>query len=207
MGQSFDNKAIHARSVRSSFLPSLAAVPLILLAVLLPPTVEGQVANLFAPVEEPPPPESPDETTLRSRVVTVDLGQLRRAQAAVAQPSGQFRQAGDASWPASTTESVPAPDTTLTLNLFNDTVVTAIVERTAPTFSGGYAVSGRLVEEPLGTLTMVVNGARVVGTIRTPAGTYRIRSAGAGLATVNKVEEPPFECGVGESHSETVHQP
>lgn len=55
-------------------------------------------------------------------------------------------------------------------------------------------------------MTLVVNGDRVVGTVQSPEGTYRIRSIGAGLSTVSEVEEPPLECGVGESHSETDHQ-
>ena len=92
------------------------------------------------------------------------------------------------------------------MNLFDDTVVTGIVEWTEPTFSGGYAVSGRLVDEPLGTLTLVVNDERVVGTVRLPEGTYRIRSVGDGLSTISEVEEPPLECGVEEPHSETAPQ-
>ena len=67
-------------------------------------------------------------------------------------------------------------------------------------------MSGRLVDEPLGTLTLVVNAERVVGTVRLPEETYRIRSVGAGRSTISEVEEPPLECGVEEPHSETAQQ-
>ena len=161
-----------------------AATGAVLLALTAPP-VEAQPDDLFTPVNETPPSGPLADITLRSRVVTVDLGQLDRAQAAVADP--------------------PAPGTTLTLNLFDDTVVTGLVERTAPTFSGGYAVAGRLVEEPLGTMTLVVNGETVAGTVRLSGEIYHIRSVGDGLYAVSEVEEPPLDCGVGEPHSETDH--
>lgn len=66
--------------------------------------------------------------------------------------------------------------------------------------------------EPVGTLTLVVNGDVVAGTVRTPEATYRIRPAGNGLHAVSQVDlsqlpplgepipgrrpgdqEPPFE--------------
>ena len=101
---------------------------------------------------------------------------------------------------------MPKPGTTLTLNLFDDTVVTGLVEWTEPTFSGGYAVSGRLVEEPFGTMTLVVNGETVAGTVRLVGEIYRIRSVGDGQATISEVEEPPLNCEVVEPHAETDHQ-
>ena len=91
----------------------------------------------------------------------------------------------------------------LTLNLFEDTVLTGVVEWAEPTFSGGYSVSGRLVDDPLGTVTLVVNGARVMGNVRTRGGVYRIRSTADGLFTVSEVEEPPLKCGVEVPHPET----
>ena len=98
----------------------------------------------------------------------------------------------------------PVPDATLTLNLFDDTVVTGVVEWTDPTFSGGYSLSGRLVEDPLGTMTLVVNGERVAGSVRTADGTYRIRSVAEGVYAVSEVEEPPLRCGVEGPHPETA---
>ena len=157
---------------------------------------EAQSAALFSAVTQPPAPSLPPAVrarTLRSRVVTMDLEQV---------------QAGHTKDAASSTRSsspAPAPGTTLTLNLFDDVVVTARVERTAPTFSGGYSVAGHLVEEPLGTLTLVVNGETVSGTVRLPAETYQIRSMGDGLYAISEVEEPPFNCGVDAPHAEADH--
>ena len=184
----------------------LAAATVAMLTVLAAPAVDAQTAALFTPVNDPPPSGPLDDITLRRRVVTIDLGQLDHAQAAVAAPPGPPPHTRALSLRTDTQRAAPAPGTTLTLNLFDDTVVTGIVEWTEPTFSGGYAVSGRLVDEPLGTLTLVVNADRVVGTVRLPEETYRIRSVGDGLSTISEVEEPPLNCGVEEPHSETDHQ-
>lgn len=184
----------------------LIAPALTVLTTLATPAVQAQSTGLFAPVSRAvTTPERLADVTVRSRAVTIDLGRLRRAQAVAASleavrfralsPRGQTRVAA------------PAPNatlTTLTLNLFHDTVVTGVVEWTDPTFSGGYSLSGRLVEDPLGTMTLVVNGERVVGSVRTADGTYRIRSVAEGLYAVSEVEEPPLRCGVEGPHPETA---
>ena len=187
-------------------LRSMAAATVVALTALAAPAIEAQPADLFTPVDEAPPSGPLDDITLRSRVVTMDLGQLDRAQVAVADPPIPTTQTRDTSPRTDKRNTTPAPGTTLTLNLFDDTVVTGLVEYTEPTFSGGYAVSGRLVEEPLGTMTLVVNGETVAGTVRLPGETYRIRSVGDGQATISEIEEPPLECGVEEPHAETDHQ-
>ena len=187
-------------------LRCMAAATVVVLTALAAPAVEAQTADLFTPVDETPPSGPLDDITLRSRVVTIDLGQLDHAQAAVAGPPGQTTHTRDTSPRTDKSSTTPTPGTTLIFNLFDDTVVTGIVEWTEPTFSGGYSISGRLVDDPLGTLTLVVNGERIVGTVQTLEGTYRIRSVGAGRSTVSEVEEPPLNCGVGEPHSETDHQ-
>ena len=177
----------------------MAAVTVVQLGLLLTATVEGQGNGLFSAVEPAAATRtrasaSTDATTLRRRVVTMDLERLQRARAA-ALPRSPVQS--KATSPRSGGRgAAPASEATLTLNLFEDVVLTGIVERTAPTFSGGYSISGRLVEEPLGTLTVVVNGQTVAGTVRTPGGTYRIRSAGDGLYAISQVEEPPLECQV-----------
>ena len=187
-------------------LRGVTAITVVVLALLAASAVEAQTADLFTPVDETPPSGPLDDITLRSRVVTIDLGQLDHAQAAVAEPPGPPTHTKDTPSGADKRSAGPVPGTTLTFNLFDDTVVTGIVEWTDPTFSGGYSVSGRLVGDPLGTMTLVVNGERVVGTVQSPDGTYRIRSIGAGLSTVSEVEEPPLECGVEGPHSETDYQ-
>ena len=76
----------------------------------------------------------------------------------------------------------------LTLNLFDDASFTGLVESVAPTFSGGYSLAGPLAGVEMGTMTLVVNGDVVAGTVRTPEATYRIRPAGGGLHAVSEVD-------------------
>ena len=76
----------------------------------------------------------------------------------------------------------------LTLHLFDDASFTGLVQSMAPTFSGGYSLSGPLAGVEMGTMTLVVNGEVVAGTVRTPEATYRIRPAGGGLHAVSEVD-------------------
>ena len=136
--------------------------------------VETQGRGLFSPVE----PRSAaggtrsfsaadSRMTIRSRLVRIDFDQLRTTR-----PPG----ARDA-----------AARFPLRLNLFDDAVYPATVERVLPTDSG-YALTGRLDDTPLGTITLVVNGSVVAGTVRSPAATYTIRSAGDGLYVIREVD-------------------
>ena len=120
-------------------------------------------------------PTPPDPLTLRSRLVMIDLGQLTPSTTALSSA-------------AELPSAPPVPVGVLRLNLFDDAVFTGIVERTAPTFSGGYVLSGQLLGVEAGTLTLVVNGDVVAGTIRTPEGTYRIRPSGNGLHAISQID-------------------
>ena len=179
----------------------MAAVTAVLLGLLLTATVQGQGKGLFSEVEPAAAARtrasaSTDATTLRRRVVTIDLERLRRARAAASVLPRPPVHTKAVSPRRGKPDAAPAPDATLTLNLFQDVVFTGIVEWTAPTFSGGYSLSGRLAGQALGTLTLVVNGETVAGTVRTLGGTYWIRTAGDGLYAISQVEEPPLECEV-----------
>ena len=99
--------------------------------------------------------------TPRRREVSVDIGRLARVP----------REGGAA----------------LMLNLFDDLVLTAIIERRAPTFSGGYVLSGVLAGVPGGSVTLVVNGKVVAGMVRLPGGAYRIRPAGGGSHAIVQI--------------------
>ncbi len=109
--------------------------------------------------------------TLRRREVSVDVGRLARL------PAGGR--------------------TALRLNLFDDLVLTGLIERRTPTFSGGHALSGRLAEVPGGTVTLVVNGSVVAGTVRLPGATYRIRPTGSGSHSIVQLDPSQFSwrCG------------
>ena len=120
-------------------------------------------------VQAAEPATVPDvDVSLRRRVVAMDAGMLARARESVARGT-----------------EAPA---VVTLNLFDDVVHEGLIEWTAPTFSGGYSISGRLADDPLGTVTLVVNGDVVAGTVRTLGGTYRIRSVGGGLYAVSELD-------------------
>ena len=136
--------------------------------------VETQDRGLFSPVEPRSaaggmrsPSAADSRMTIRSRLVRIDFDQLRTTR-----PRGARGAA--ARFP-------------LRLNLFDDAVYPATVERVLPTDSG-YALTGRLDDTPLGTITLVVNGSVVAGTVRSPAATYTIRSAGDGLYVIREVD-------------------
>jgi len=115
-----------------------------------------------------------DSITLRRRLVAIDFGQLTPpADAAAAVPGGA---------------AAAVPSGVLTLNLFDDASFTGLVQSVAPTFSGGYSLSGPLAGVEMGTMTLVVNGEVVAGTVRTPEATYRIRPAAGGLHAVSEVD-------------------
>ena len=103
-----------------------------------------------------------DRATLRRREVSVDIGSLARV------PDGGL--------------------TALSLNLFDDLVLTGIFERRTPTYSGGYALSGRLAGVAGGSVTVVVNDSVVAGTVRIPGATYRIRPAGSGKHAIMQID-------------------
>ena len=141
---------------------------------------QAHAEGLFSGVEGDPPPSTEVET-LASRLVDIDFEQL----ASVTNPP---------TGPKGPSEGEPLRPQTLVLNLFEDVVFTCIVEHVEPT-SSGHALWGRLEGEELGTMTMVVNGSIVVGTVRTPSAVYTIRTAGDGTYVIRQVDEsslPPL---------------
>ena len=139
----------------------------------------GQPGGLFREVAPtaaavaPGLPSAPDTITLRRRLVAIDFGQLAPAAGtAAAVPGG----------------TAATPSGVLTLNLFDDASFTGLVRSVAPTFSGGYSLSGPLARVEMGTMTLVVNGEIVAGSVRTPEASYRIRPAVAGLHAVSQVD-------------------
>ena len=179
----------------------------VLLAALAAGEAAGQPAGLFRAVAPAGVAEVPgletvsDSITLRRRLVAIDFAQLS--------PPADAAGAG--------ADAAAAPSGVLTLNLFDDASFTGLVESVAPTFSGGYSLAGRLAGVEMGTMTLVVNGDVVAGTVRTLEATYRIRPAADGLHAVSEVdlsrlpplgepiprraweeeERPPFEPGGG----------
>ena len=184
---------MHTRIKPSTECPRLlAAMACAVLTLMVAPAALAQSSGLFISLEPERPvtaasgAESVRTLAKRERLVAIDFAELERVRASVSQPA-----------------AAPAA---LTLNLFEDTAYEAIVERTEPTFSGGYSIAARIVGEPLGTATLVVNGTTVAGTVRTSRGTWRIRPAGDGRAAVGEVDAsklPPL-CAVEDAHERGV---
>ena len=123
-------------------------------------------------LEEPGAPDATGaETGLPQRNVRVDLNRL-----------------------AGIREEIDAQRTAppVVLNLFEDVRFQAVFEDAAPTL-WGYSLSGRLEGERFGTVTLVVNGDIVAGTVRTLTATYSIRSVGVGVHVVEEVERPTLD--------------
>ena len=75
----------------------------------------------------------------------------------------------------------------LILNLAEDAIYRVMVESTAPT-SSGYSLAGRIADMPEGRMVLVVNGDILAGTVWTRHGTYTIRTEGAGVCALEKVD-------------------
>ena len=139
---------------------------------------EGE--GLFFEIGGEPPP-SPGVETLASRFVGINFGQL--------DPS-----LTSASRSLSTEARGVLSPRTVTLNLFDDAAFTGRLEHVEPTASG-YAFWGGLDGVELGSMTMVVNGDIVVGTVRTPGGVYTVETADSGSYVIRQIDEsslPPL---------------
>ena len=154
--------------------PAALMVAAAALVPALPAAAQPAPAALFSAVSsaraetvEPPPFAGGDALILRQRLVTVDVGMLVSARRSI------------------TRSATPAP--ALNLNLFDDVVFSAIIDRTAPTRLG-YALSGRLAGIEPSRATFVVNGSLVVGTIETPGAAYRIRPAASGTHVIHQID-------------------
>ena len=90
----------------------------------------------------------------------------------------------------------------LRLNLFADADFQAVFERAEPTASG-YALKGRLADDPLSAAVLAVNGEWVAGQVWGPRGRYAIVPLGGGVAAVRQMDPLALgRCGVGEGLSE-----
>ena len=139
---------------------------------------QADEAGLFGPVETVGPRSAamapPDDITVRRREVTIDFGMLARSRELTRRP-----------------DDAPAR---LKLNLFDDTVLTAVIDQVKPT-SSGYSLSGRVEGAEHSTVILVVNGEVVAGSVRTLAGTYRIGTVDKRVHAIRQVDEsmlPPI---------------
>ena len=84
------------------------------------------------------------------------------------------------------------PRDELTLNLFPDTCVVARRERVTELRAGVLQWEGRVPGPSPGTVTLIVDGEVVVGTIRIGSELYEIRYLGEGVHVVNDVDASKF---------------
>ena len=121
-----------------------AAVAALIWAAALMGEAAAQPGDLFTPASPGPANTrlssiAPDPMAARRRIVTIDFGLLTPPDFALASPANGT--------PADALSSDgPTRGRLLRLNLFDDAVFTGLVERIEPTFSGGHALSGRLVD-------------------------------------------------------------
>jgi hypothetical protein len=130
--------------------------------------------SLFAPAKQaadgmPTPP--PDKTVIRSRLVNINLGLLSKSSAA--QPD----------------KAATAPQ--ITLNLFDNKSLVADnikIENTRQ----GIIWTGKLQNDPLSQVIMVITGDIVAGNISSPAGTYQIRPVANGIHSIQEIDTSKY---------------
>jgi len=122
----------------------------------------------------------PGPTGIRSRTAVVDLAKL-----------SEVRNAGGGR---------------LTLNLFDDAALTALVQRVLVR-PDGYSLSGQLDDHEHGRFQLVVHDNVTVGIVRSgQLGTYRIRYLGDGTHVVQQIDPAAFPpCGVTPESTQRIH--
>ena len=134
---------------------------------------EPKTTGLFSELKGVPPTGTGVDV-LDSRLVEIDFAQLADAIESRRDPAS----------------GLP----TLVLNLFDDVVFTGVVEHVEPT-SSGHSLWGSLEGVDLGTMTLVVNGSVVAGTVRTPDAVFTVKTTGQGEYVVRQIDEsslPPL---------------
>ena len=130
--------------------------------------------SLFRSVDSPAPDIAASQApelrglsapAIRTRIVRIDLEALAEARRGLLLPN---RDPG-------------------TLTLFDDTEFDVVFEKSVPAVSG-YALQGRLLGVESGTVTFVVRGQTVTGTVTTPSARYTIRPGADGTHVITEVD-------------------
>ena len=85
-----------------------------------------------------------------------------------------------------------AAGSALTLDLFDDTELVAILDRVEASYGGGYTWVGEVQGEPLSAVTLVVTDGLMAGTVATPQGSFGISYAGDGVHVVQEFDPSAF---------------
>ena len=81
---------------------------------------------------------------------------------------------------------------TLTLNLFDDTALVAVLDRVEPSYGGGFTWVGQVQDEPISLVTLVVNDGVMAGTVALTEGLFEISYAGNGVHAVHEIDQSAF---------------
>ena len=85
-----------------------------------------------------------------------------------------------------------AAGSTLTLNLFEDVMLVAVLDQVEPNYGGGFTWVGQVQDEPLSLVTLVVNDGVMAGTVLFPANVFEISYAGNGVHAVTEIDQSAF---------------
>ncbi len=125
--------------------------------------------GLFVAVEAGPPQglDASADEIVRQRLVRPDRDRLAAVRVNAGRPG--------------------ASPPVLRLNLFEDAVLRAVVDDTGPT-SAGYWLSGHIAGQEQSSITLVVNGEDIAGTVRVAGAQYAIRSVGGGVLVIRQID-------------------
>jgi hypothetical protein len=111
-----------------------------------------------------------DRTEIRSRLVTVDFAALQDERAV---------------------EPAPHARPALVLNLFDDAVFSAVLDR-VDVAAGGFTWVGHIAGVELSNVTLATGDGVMAGSVVTPAAVYSIRYRGSGLHQIRQVDQSQF---------------
>ncbi len=103
--------------------------------------------------------------------------------------------------------SLDSTQTEISLTLFDDTTVNAVLDRTVTRANGNFTWFGHLLDIPLSSVVLVVHDEKITGTVVFPGGNYQIRPTDNDLHRVFQVDEsllPEQKC-VGD-HGQDSHR-
>jgi hypothetical protein len=110
------------------------------------------------------PENANDPTVIRSRAVNVNLALLNESEV----------------------------DDKIILNLFDDTIFTAVLEKKEPTMNDGYTLTGYLDGIQYSQVILIVGGDQIAGNITLPGAFYEIRYTSNHVHAVYQIEQSAY---------------
>lgn len=85
-----------------------------------------------------------------------------------------------------------APGDTLALNLFDDVLLTAIIDQAESTQAGQMVIGGYVEAVDYSQFTLIVGGGQVAGNVLLPDAFYEVRYAGNQVHAVYQIDQSAF---------------